>query len=375
MKKGVGLGLSASGRADQLSRRLLLKTGACLGVGGAISACQHRWGPGQEKWCGRGHEPVEEALIVLVAVDGVRWQDVFYEPRNAPLNPGIPRRQLIPQLMAMESNGIVLGAPGTQGFFASGPNFVSLPGYMEMLSGTSDLACTENDCQRMQRLTLLDGFQRKDPSDPTLVGAFSSWAQIEVAASSVKSGVVSTGRWGGFGHSALQGLPGCCRALAKGKADGGGWGDFRYDEITAELALSFLREVGPKFLFLSLGETDEYGHAGSYSEYLQSLTRADDHIGKLRHELAKFRRAGRSTLLLVTTDHGRAANFRDHGRQYPESARSFLFAEGTMIPPRGRVNSSQPRYLKDIVPTIREIFGLREQTAPQRGRILEELLV
>ena len=59
----------------------------------------------------------------------------------------------------------------------------------------------------------------------------------------------------------------------------------------------------------------------------------------------------------MTTDHGRAPNFKDHGTE-EESARLWLVAAGGSIPRRGRVALDAPRALSDVTPTIQELAGL-----------------
>ena len=78
--------------------------------------------------------------VVLVVLDGVRWQDVFegVDPELArrhgvPAAEVVPASALVPNLYRLaETRGAMIGAPG-QGapINATGPNYVSLPGYME----------------------------------------------------------------------------------------------------------------------------------------------------------------------------------------------------------------------------------------------------
>jgi hypothetical protein len=74
---------------------------------------------------------------VVLALDGVRYQDVFEgaDPELARRH-GLPAThlpisaELMPQLHElMHQQGAALGAPGGAPISASGPEFVSLPGY------------------------------------------------------------------------------------------------------------------------------------------------------------------------------------------------------------------------------------------------------
>lgn len=318
----------------------------------------------------------ERPQVVLLAIDGVRWQDVFFgaDPDRVPRGERVGRRELVPHLMKMEKHGAVLGAPEMGGFHASGPNFVSLPGYMEMLSGTAKTGCYNNGCRRMNRPSLLDDYAEESHPHPTPAAAFSSWPKVEFAASTGRRGIVSAGRHGGFNLGALRRYPKTqriFRAASNSTGMAGAADDFRSDAWTGGVAYTFLKEANPDFVFVSLGETDEWGHQNDYPQYLRALSSADRFVGRVRRYL---NRSARETALFVTTDHGRASGFRDHGSDHPESSRSFLFAEGTMIRAAGPISPVSETYLRDIAPTVRAIAGLRQREGSDQGRALVELM-
>lgn len=324
------------------------------------------------------HGPV----IVLLAIDGVRSQEMFggVSPERAArfgVAPALPG-QLTPNLARIgETSGCVLGAPEKgEGFFASGPDFVSLPGYSEMLTGSRDSGCATNLCKNVRRPTLLDDFVRAHGGDER-AAVIGSWPRIESASSlGKKSGIVSTGRTGGYHQERFARYAGSRRAFDAGRkaAPAPGYGDYRPDHLTAELALAYLAEARPTFLFVSLGETDEHAHENRYGDYLTALRFADDVVGRIERQLRELAREGVPTALFVTTDHGRAEQFTEHGAKWPESSRSFLFATGTMIRARGRVEGGRA-HLADIAPTVRALAGLSPRTDEASGRVLDELLI
>jgi hypothetical protein len=73
---------------------------------------------------------------------------------------------------------------------------------------------------------------------------------------------------------------------------------------------------------------------------------------------------GRHTTVLVTTDHGRAYGFRNHGAKYPESGRVWLVAGGGDIHGRGLVAAARRHTLSDIAPTVRALLGIRGPGEP-----------
>jgi len=296
--------------------------------------------------------PTTEAAVVVV-LDGARWQDVLVgvdatlaAAAHLPPSDIVAADAIMPNLHAMIARGALVGGPhGGQPMIASGPNYVSLPGYNEIFSGRFPVRCQDNDCPQTREATLAD-----------LVGdaaVFSSWAPIARAASATPASGVA-------GLFVSTGQPTT--------------GEFREDNETAKVALDHLVESRPRFLFLGLGEPDEYAHRGDYPGYLASLRRDDAILGDLAARLEAMGERGRRTSVLVTCDHGRGSNFRDHGAAWAESSRVWLVASGGGIPVRGPVESPVPHRLADIAPTIYALMGLPGDRSPRAGTAIAELL-
>lgn len=307
---------------------------------------------------GRASPPTEPSRppspIVLVTIDGARWQEIFDggDPARLPAHaPRTTAAELMPNLHAMDA---ALGAPGRGEIRATGPNFVSLPGYSELLGGRAPRACQDNDCPRTEAETLLD-----DASEAGMrVAAFASWERLDRALTARPgSFLVSAGR---SGDGSISPWPGS--------------GDYRPDTLTAELALDHLAAARPDVLFLGLGDTDEHAHHGDYGGYLRALRQADAILGRLSATLEAMGPRGASTHVFVTADHGRALDFKDHGGFAPESGRVWLFAKGPRLQARGLLGSPAVRHLADIAPTLRVLLGLRTGRADvARGSLLTEL--
>jgi phosphopentomutase len=153
-----------------------------------------------------------------------------------------------------------------------------------------------------------------------------------------------------------------------------GQGDYRPDRHTAELALYHLRRHRPRFMLLSLGDADKFGHANMYRRYLEALHESDKVVAETARVLEELRAQGWPSTLLVTADHGRDRRCREHGRQYPESARAWLIARGTGIVDHGYVSAPRPRRLADIAPTLRKLLGLETDNGATAGTPMVELL-
>jgi hypothetical protein len=86
--------------------------------------------------------------VVLVTIDGVRWQDVFEGSDPALGGSRIPATEIIPRTSALAAmRGVALGAsiPGCATVHTAGGANVSLPGYQEIFTGRRS-TCLDNRC-------------------------------------------------------------------------------------------------------------------------------------------------------------------------------------------------------------------------------------
>lgn len=324
--------------------------------------------------------------IVIVTLDGVRWHEVFEgvdsvlaKERGLPPEAVVTAAELMPNLHAIiDTHGVALGAPGHGATIsASGPNFVSLPGYAELLSGRRATACHDNQCPGAGTRTIVDELAAGATEGGPDVAVITSWAEIaRVASVDAHGALVSSGRHGGATRAGFNQDAEERELLLRGEAaaPAPGNGDFRPDALTADLALHHLRVHPTRFLFMGLGEPDEYGHQGNYAGYLAALRRADTRIAEIDAELERLAARGTRTALFITADHGRADSFNEHGSKFPESARVWLVATGSALGTGGFLAAPSERRLADLAPTVREIAGLPSDLDPTAGTPLDELL-
>jgi hypothetical protein len=335
------------------------------------------------EWEGR-----EVNNVILVVIDGARAQEVFdgtdqviaAQRRFSDLSHFRTGARLMPELHAwLQDEGTALGAPSDpQGVFASGPNYVSMPGYLEILTGHAQPGCQDNDCGAVREKTILDE-ARERAGARDAVAAFASWPALgRAVAKSPGAMVVSAGVGFPFGWLELQKAPELLALWASGRPRESYPGDtgYRIDAYTARLGLRYVDERRPRLTFIALGDTDEYAHKDDYRGYIKALRSADATLGALRNVLQASGDWGRRTTVLVTSDHGRGHDFRDHGGAFPESARSFVIALGGLAKHNGIATGLAPHRLADIAPTIRHVMRLPPRDlSPQPGVILAEAIV
>jgi hypothetical protein len=320
-----------------------------------------------------------ESAVVLVVLDGVRWQEVFNGADHALARQhGVAASawatavDLMPNLHRLiDAEGLAIGAPGHGAeITATGPQFISLPGYIEIFAGKPDFACYRNDCVPSAMHTIADDVRDSGAADD--VALVASWPNIARAASTEGGFVLTAGRKLVDREDLLRADPATARLLDQGSRVSAwpGLGEYRPDAFTGRIALRRLAVSRPRFLFVGLGDADEYAHRNDYAGYLQAIHASDAFLGDLSTVLGSMGARGRHTTVLVTADHGRAHNFMDHGAQYPESGRVWLVAAGADVLDRGLVAASR-HTLSDVAPTVRALLGITEmgsQSAEPRVR-------
>lgn len=308
--------------------------------------------------------------VVLVTIDGARWQDVFEgTDLRFTKGPRLSPEELLPKTWArVKAAGVAVGT-GRDGcgimHTASGAN-VSLPGYLEMFTGHAS-SCTDNDCPAALA-TVLDAAAAFGVPG---VASIASWSILSRGASNGRAGVfVAAGqRW--------PGLPPDDATLAARVAAGTnvdpfpGHDDYRPDAATGAIALAYFDRYRPALFHVGFGDPDEWGHRGDYDAYVASLARIDAWMGDLLDRLAATRSAGHRTTVLVTTDHGRNADFLNHGPAHPESARTFLLAFDGASDGVLRERPTCPAgdvALTDVAPTVAQLVGIPVDTTEGAGR-------
>jgi hypothetical protein len=146
------------------------------------------------------------------------------------------------------------------------------------------------------------------------------------------------------------------------------------DELTFFIAREVMREFAPRLLLVNFWDMD-VAHWGSYSLYLQAITKTDRLTGMLWDEIQANPHYKDKTTLLVLPELGRdgdqnAANgFLNHRSGDPSCRRVWLLALGGGVPVG---ESDRPIQHIDVVSTAAQLLGIR---LPETGgRPLEEIL-
>ncbi|MCA3016199.1 MAG: alkaline phosphatase family protein [Myxococcaceae bacterium] len=281
------------------------------------------------------------ARVILVTLDGARWQDVLDRPGAL----AGPARAMPKLLEVVAKNGVALPATTS----SSVP--LSLPGYQALAAGRRT-ACADNDCGRITHETLAEAVARRLSLPPQQVAVFASWARLAFAASA-RDGAVTVD------------VP------PRGPPTPGGppWEDARWDADTASRAVAHLRAHRPRLLHLALLDMDEYAHLGDAPRTVEALRRADDVIATLLEEVRRWgAEERRLTTLIVTADHGRGPGrlWTSHSA-YGASRDVFVLAAGDLV----RGGSTADVTQADVRPTVERLLGLCP--TPGEGRPIDAI--
>lgn len=300
---------------------------------------------------------VDGPAVVLVTIDGLRWQEVFAGADAALLDRdagGVRdldrlrerfwrdtaeerRGALLPFLWRMVAReGLLLGDDARPARVANGKNF-SYPGYSEILVGHPDDRIDSNAKRPNPNVTVLEWLHRQSgfARGVTVAG---SWDVFPFIVNTERSGIPVNAGWQPLGLGRETGGQEMLNRLMTTTTRE--WQGVRLDSFTSAVALELLARRKPRVLYVALGEPDDWAHDRRYDHYLESTRAADAFLAELWMTLQALPEYRGRTTLLVTTDHGRGSTPSDwtgHGAEVAGSDRIWIAALGPGVSPTTRV--------------------------------------
>ena len=221
--------------------------------------------------------------VIVVMTDGLRWQEVFQGADAALMNkengavsepdalkkefwretPAARREALLPFLWStIAKQGQVFGnrGKGSDAFVTNGLNF-SYPGYSETLCGFADPGVNSNDKVLNPNVTVFEWLHAK-PAFRGKVAAFGAWDVFPFIFNAPRAGFPVNAGDAPFVAAPVSREMALMNRLKKESAM---WESEVFDTFTFHTAMSHLEQAKPRAMFISLGETDEWAHAGQYA--------------------------------------------------------------------------------------------------------------
>lgn len=320
----------------------------------------------------------ETENVILVTMDGLRWQELFAGADRSLINdkdggardpeqllarfwretPVERREALMPFFWStIATQGQVFGDPeaGSKVTVTNG-HYFSYPGYNEILTGYGDPRIDSNDKLPNPNVTVLEWLHQR-PGFEGRVFAFASWDVFPFIINDRRSGIPVNAGW-----QPLTGLADKSeQQLLNRVADElpHYWTNVRYDTFTYRGAADCLANKRPRVLYVALGETDDWGHARRYDLYLAAAWQNDDFIRRLWETAQSMPAYRGKTSLVITTDHGRGstgADWTSHGRDVPGSDHMWIGVLGPDTPPLG-IRKGSPATQGQTAATVAALLG------------------
>ena len=319
--------------------------------------------------------------VVLVTIDGLRWQEVFRGAdtelmtpeagrvdaagRKALLarfggdSPGVRREKLLPFLWAVVGRqGQVWGNRDARSpVEVSNTQWFSYPGYNELLTGRADPGIVTNDLIPNPNVSVLEWLNQR----PALAGRVQACAAWQAFPAILNTGRSGLPLWVTGQHSAPSVASPAVLELERLMNDiPSPWPGEHYDAFVYRRALEYVVADGPRVLYMALGEPDDWAHGRRYDRYLASIANCDRFIRQLWEKLQSLPQYRGTTTLIISPDHGRgrtAQDWTDHGMKTPGSNETWLAVLGPDTPPRGERRDTPVATQAQIAATVAALLG------------------
>ncbi|MBL0110957.1 MAG: alkaline phosphatase family protein [Saprospiraceae bacterium] len=308
--------------------------------------------------------------VIIIATDGLRWQELylgldqdivaatgdtsqFFEQFNAS-DEFQSREKLFPFVWGtLSKHGRFFGnrkldnKVDTRNFHR-----FSYPGYSEFLCGTFDPFVNSNKKILNRNVSILEDLNTMY-NYRGRVAAFSSWEVFPYILNEPRSGILVNAGW----EACPQGIVSKkMEKLNYANQLAPAWkGETRFDDLTWQMALEYTRNNHPKALFISLDDTDHYGHKGDYGSYITAIHEFDQYLQDIWTLMQTDPFYKDNTYLIVTTDHGRGSTlgtWAKHGFLPSRSGETWFLEVGPEIKPIGEVSEPIQLWQADIANRI-----------------------
>ncbi len=322
--------------------------------------------------------------VVIVMLDGLRWEEVFRGADPKLINKKGPRllgasskrtalakelywrddptdrRQLLMPFLWSEfaTRGQIFGnrALGSDSHVKNHERF-SYPGYNETLTGKpDDRRIHSNNVGPNPNVTVLEWLNRK-PAFQGKVAAFGAWQVFDGIFNRQRCGVLVNSGYDPIDSDMSSPQFELLNAI-KAKSPKV-WLDESFDQLPFYTAIEYLKIKKPRVLFIGLGETDDWAHMGSYPEYLNAVHRDDEYIKELWTLLQSMPEYRDQTTLIVLSDHGRGSGplWKLHALPVPGAGQTWMAFLGPDTAPLGERRMSTPVTESQIAATVAAALG------------------
>jgi hypothetical protein len=317
--------------------------------------------------------------VIWFMTDGLRWQEVFTGAEEILMTeenggvkdvaalraefwrdtPEARREALMPFFWrVVATQGQVYGNQhkGSIARVTNGMNF-SYPGYNESLCGFADPRIDSNAKRPNPNITVFEWLHRKSGYQGR-VAAFGCWDVFPYIFNRPRCGFYINAGYEPFDDGKVTPR---LELLNRLKAETPRrWPAEPFDSIVFHTAFEYLQERKPRLFYVSLNETDAWGHEGKYDEYLLAARRVDEYLKTLWETVQAMPEYRGHTTLIFSPDHGRGdapVDWKSHGKDLKKSDAIWMGFLGPDTPALGERANIETVTQGQLASTLAALLG------------------
>jgi len=317
--------------------------------------------------------------VVLIVLDGLRWQEVFDGPEHALMDekiggvqdletlrknfwretPEEGRKALFPFLSGVVAKkGQIYGNQHKNSIaqVTNGMKF-SYPGYNEMLTGRPDPRIDKNEYGPNPNVTIFEWLNtRLEFHDK--IAVFATWNNFNDIFNGKRSSLYLRAGWDLPWPEPLTARQALLKKLyaTTTRVEN----DDVFDSFVQENLLDYLDTHQPRALFVGFGGTDDWAHEGRYDLVLEAAHQDDQHIADLWTKMQETSGHRDEVTFIITTDHGRGSGltgWKNHDKDIPGAENIWIAVLGPDTPPLGEISNGPRVTQSQIAATIAALLG------------------
>lgn len=317
--------------------------------------------------------------VVLISIDGYRWQEIFKGADSALLKNKKYRKQdsaavfqkfwgettierrnkLMPFFWNVIAEKGQLYGNRELGNLVNVKNkyWFSYPGRSETITGYYDENINSNSYPNNPNENILD-FLNKQKGYENKVVTFAGWEPVAKIVNRDRNHITLINPFENVKGKQLTEAQQLANEIQHYIPNYFGT-SVRWDVGTYAIAKTYIKANHPKFTYIDFVDPDDLGHAGQYDYYLDAGNYLDAMIGSLWNAMQEDPFYKDNTTFIICPDHGRGLGeqWTGHGSSAKHSNETWLAVLGPDTPAKGEMKDSAQIYQDQIAQTIANLLG------------------
>lgn len=319
--------------------------------------------------------------VILISIDGYRWQEIFKGADSALLFQKKYRKQdsaeLVKKYWAPSANerrqklmpffwntiakqGQLYGNRDLKNYVnVKNKYWFSYPGRSETLCGYYDPAINSNSYPDNPNENVLE-FVNKQKGYQNKVVAFAGWAAVGNILNRNRNKMPVYNPYEDVKEANLTEAQKLANELQYLLPNTFGTSE-RFDLTTYALAKTYIAANHPKLVYIDFIDTDEFGHSGQYDSFLDAAHYLDKMIASLWTSLQADPFYKDNTTIMICPDHGRGVDkgWVSHGPETAHSNETWFAVIGPDTPAKGEMNTEGQIYQEQFAQTLAHFLGFK----------------